>query len=262
MDFAPDLYAGTAEFYARYRVPYPQSMIDELRTRAGLTGEGTLLDLACGPGKVALPLAPYVAEVVAVDQEPDMIEVGRQLAESQGIRNVRWQVGRAEDLAFPAGSLTIVTVGNAFHRLDQPLVAERVKEWLTPEGCLALLYTGGFGWGTEAWKQIVVGVVEKWADPPSSRGAAAPPQTLSHEDVLRAAGFREVDKREFLVPHVWTIDEIIGHTYSTSFASRAAFGDRLEAFETDLRRALLAYGESGEYAEELSFAYTFARGVR
>jgi ubiquinone/menaquinone biosynthesis C-methylase UbiE len=262
MNFAPDLYAGTAEFYARFRVPYPQPMIDELRSRAGLDGSGRMLDLACGPGKVALPLAPYVAEVVAVDQEPDMIEVGRALAKRMGIGNVRWQVGRAEDLELPSDSLKIVTIGNAFHRLDQPLVADLVREWLAPEGCLALLYTSGFGWGTEPWKQIVNDVVAKWIAPPSSRGAAASPesqQPTTHEEVLRAAGFAEVDKREFPVPKVWTIEEIAGHTYSTSFGSKTAFGDRLEAFEAELRETLLAYDGGGEYAETMSFAYTFAR---
>ncbi|GAB3422296.1 class I SAM-dependent methyltransferase [Flindersiella endophytica] len=263
MNFAPDLYAGTADFYARYRVPYPDSLLDDLRSRAGLDSSGRLLDLACGPGKVALPLAPYVADVVAVDQEPDMIEVGRQLAESLGIGNVSWRVGRAEDLEFAAGSLKLVTIGNAFHRLDQQIVAGLVKEWLEPGGCLALLWSSGFGWGTEPWKRLVNEVVYKWTAPPSSRGAAVTsPDTLNpatHEEVLRAAGFAEVDTQEFLVRKVWTVDEIAGHTYSTSFGSKTAFGDRLAAFETELRETLLAYDGGGEYAEEMSFALMLAR---
>jgi SAM-dependent methyltransferase len=262
MNFAPDLYAGTAEFYARYRVPYPQSLLDDLRSRAGLDGSGRLLDLACGPGMVALPLAPHVADVVAVDQEPDMIDVGRQVASRLKIGNVSWQVGRAEDLTFPAGSLKIVTIGNAFHRLDQPRVAGLAREWLAADGSLALLYSSGFGWGSEPWKSLVNDVVSRWIDPPSSRGAAANPETLksaNHAEVLRAAGFAEVDKREFPVPKVWTIDEIAGHTYSTSFGSKTAFGDRLSSFERELRETLLAYDGSGEYAETMSFALMLAR---
>jgi hypothetical protein len=53
-NYSDDLYTGTAEYYARYRVPYPQVLIDDLRVRAGVTGNGRLLDLACGPGRVAL----------------------------------------------------------------------------------------------------------------------------------------------------------------------------------------------------------------
>ena len=79
-----DVFAGTARFYAAYRVPYPETLLDDLRNKAKVTGHGRLLDLACGPGRVALPLAPHFAEVLAVDQEPEMIEVGMEEAGGSG----------------------------------------------------------------------------------------------------------------------------------------------------------------------------------
>jgi hypothetical protein len=36
----------------------------------------------------------------------------------------------------------------------------------------------------------------------------------------------------------WTVDELIGFAYSTSFASLARIGDRREEFEQELRRRL------------------------
>ena len=90
---AIDCFAGTAEAYARYRPPYPVELLDDLRRRAGITGNGRLLDLACGPGRVALPLATHFGKVWAVDQEPEMVEVGRALAKSRGPENIRWIVG-------------------------------------------------------------------------------------------------------------------------------------------------------------------------
>ena len=134
-----DAFAGTAEYYARYRVPYPKTLLDDVRKQAKVTGSGRLLDLACGPGRVALPLSPYFGEAWAVDQEPEMIEVGRAAARRLGVTNLRWTVGRAEDVAAAPGSFELITVGEAFHRLDQPLIAKRALARLAPGCCLVTM---------------------------------------------------------------------------------------------------------------------------
>ncbi len=55
---SPDAFVGTARYYARYRPPYPEEFLADLRSLAETTGHGSLLDLACGPGRVAIPMAP------------------------------------------------------------------------------------------------------------------------------------------------------------------------------------------------------------
>jgi hypothetical protein len=59
-------FAGTGEAYARYRPPYPPEMLDAMLSEAGVRG-GTLLDLATGPGRIALDLATRFERVIAVD---------------------------------------------------------------------------------------------------------------------------------------------------------------------------------------------------
>src|SRR5205085_117343 len=76
----PDAFAGVAQDYARYRLPYPRVLLDEVMAQANLPAEPRLLDLACGPGRTALPIADRFAEVWAVDQEPDMVEAERREA--------------------------------------------------------------------------------------------------------------------------------------------------------------------------------------
>lgn len=260
MNFAEDLYAGTGDFYLRFRVPYPQDMIDQLRDRAGLDGSGHLLDLACGPGTVAIRLAPYVAQVTAADLEPNMIDTGRRSAEALGLGNIRWQIGRAEELAFPAEHFEMVTIGNAFHRLDRPRIAALARDWLTPGGTLALLWTPMLLSGPEGWKRVVRELVTEWADPPASRGAAAPPQTHTDADVLHQAGFAAQEEcDDFVLPFVWSADSILGHLHSTSFASQAAFGDRLDGFEQAFRRELRNLQPDDQFSDTIRFAYTLAR---
>ncbi|HEU5101219.1 MAG TPA: 23S rRNA (uracil(1939)-C(5))-methyltransferase RlmD [Roseiflexaceae bacterium] len=66
--------------------------------RAGLELEGgeRLLDLYCGAGAFALPLAGTAAEVLGVEEYASAVEDGRTTAAANGIDNVRFEVGRVE----------------------------------------------------------------------------------------------------------------------------------------------------------------------
>jgi ubiquinone/menaquinone biosynthesis C-methylase UbiE len=138
-EYRRDLYRGTAEDYDRYRVPYPAAMLGDLLGRAGVSGRGRLLDLACGTGQIAFAMHRAFREVRAVDREPDMVALVRRKAEVAGIGGPRAVVAAAEALQAPAGAFELVAIGNAFHRLRRDAVAASARPWLRPGGCLALL---------------------------------------------------------------------------------------------------------------------------
>ena len=138
--FRTDLYKGTASYYDRYRVPYPAPMIQDLVTRAALSGTGRLLDLACGPGRATFALSEYFADVLAIDQEEESVTYAKTLATERGAPHIQWRTGRAEDLDL-AGCFELVTVGDAFHRLDRGRIAALATRWLQPSGHIALLWT-------------------------------------------------------------------------------------------------------------------------
>jgi SAM-dependent methyltransferase len=264
--YPADAFTGTAEYYARYRVPYPQALLDDLRRRAAITGAGRLLDLACGPGRVALPLAPYFREVWAVDQEPEMLAVGQAEAERRGVTNVHWQGGRAEEIEAPADAFELITIGESFHRLDQWRISTCALTWLAPGRCLVTLGCDIVFAGAEPWQARVAAVLRRWrstglapSPPPTSQPGKPDDGSARQEAVLRAAGFADVASYQFAIPYVWTLDAIIGNLYSTSVASRHALGERADAFEADLRQTLLAYDARGEFPATLSFGYTLAR---
>lgn len=139
VEFAKNLYHGSAAYYERYRLPYPDAMIADLASRVTPSGRGRMLDLACGTGQLAFPLAGYFPEVWAVDQEPDMIDVVRAKASGLGPGTARFRpaVASAEELNLQQGAFELVVIGNAFHRLHREVVATRVRKWLQPGGFLA-----------------------------------------------------------------------------------------------------------------------------
>jgi SAM-dependent methyltransferase len=70
LTFRSDLYRGTAPYYDRFRRPYPEALLEDLCRRVPVSAAGRLLDLACGTGQIAFPVADRFAEVCAVDKEP------------------------------------------------------------------------------------------------------------------------------------------------------------------------------------------------
>ncbi|HEX2560818.1 class I SAM-dependent methyltransferase, partial [Phenylobacterium sp.] len=89
--------ADVARAYAN-RPPYPPALIAALAELA--TGRGRALDLGCGPGKLAIPLADCFQEVWAVDLSAPMIAAGRA-ADAGAHAGLRWIHGRTEDLDAP-----------------------------------------------------------------------------------------------------------------------------------------------------------------
>jgi SAM-dependent methyltransferase len=258
-----DAFAGLAGDYVRYRDPYPHEVLKAFLDEARLRPGARLLDLACGPGRVALPIADRFAEVSAVDLEPGMIEAGRREAERLGIGNVQWAVGRAEDFDAPPGWFDLVTIGEAFHRLDRPRIAAKAYDWLKSGGGFVTLGIGIAEETAPAWRRAVADVVRDFVGEPARRfGApnATPDREFADEtQAIRDAGFLDLTNRSFAVLHDWTLETLLGYARSNSTLSPRALGGRHAAFEAALTKALLAADPSGRYREEINWGYTFAR---
>jgi ubiquinone/menaquinone biosynthesis C-methylase UbiE len=261
-EFRADLYRGTADYYARYRVPYPAALVDDLVRRAALSGTGRLLDLASGPGRVTFALCDHFTDVLAVDQEEESVSYARTLAAERGLAHVRWHSGRAEDLD-SADRFELVTVGDAFHRLDRRRIAALASDRLQPAGHMALLWTSMPWEGSTPWQEAALELVMHWMELTGSQ--ANIPSTLAESltlvpnlTVLSDAGLDVLGTFEFSAPHRWTVETLAGFAYSTSILSRSALGEHLEAFERDLHDRLLAAQPDGHFDETVRFAYDLA----
>ncbi|SEN90666.1 Ubiquinone/menaquinone biosynthesis C-methylase UbiE [Actinacidiphila rubida] len=262
--FAPDLYQGTSGHYDRFRLPYPDAMIDDLLRRAAPSGDGRLLDLACGTGQLAFPLGDRFADVWAVDAEADMTRVVRAQAVAAQADHVRTVTVSAEELRAEPGSFELIVIGNAFHRLRRDLVAQRAHAWLKPGGCLALCWSTSPWAGPRDWQHALAALLRTWQDAlgVASRVPAgweqARQQDPDHE-VLSRAGFAPVERHEFTVEHRWTIPELAGHIRSTSFLPPAALGDHAAEFDAALSTELTPYAGDGSLTDPVGFAYELTR---
>jgi ubiquinone/menaquinone biosynthesis C-methylase UbiE len=261
--FRADLYCGTASDYDRFRLPYPDELVEDLCRRTAVTGNGRLLDLACGPGTVTFALADRFSDVWAVDQEPEAVEFGARKATQLGVRNVRWITGRAEDVD-PHETFDLVTIGTAFHRLDRRRVADLAMRWLRPGGYIALLWSATPLSGADPWERCFIEIFADWTERTGAteRVPADLEQHLAelpNEKVLEDAGFVVEERYEYAETHDWSVAELIGLMYSTSLLSRVVLGDQGGAFEADVEQRMLAVQPSGVFRAPASFACDLAR---
>ena len=108
-------FGGTAVSYAKSATHNDATVIADLVAIVNPVSNERLLDIASGPGTLALAFAPYVSESVALDLTPSMMELAQQRATEAGLANVRTVVGPAESLPFGAEEFDIVTVRTAPH---------------------------------------------------------------------------------------------------------------------------------------------------
>ena len=92
-----------------------------------------LVDVATGPGHVALAFAPHLASVVAQDLTPSMLDFVEAESIRRGLSNVTTLLGSAESLALEDASFDIVTTRlGAHHFPDVPSALREFFRVLRP----------------------------------------------------------------------------------------------------------------------------------
>ena len=252
------IYEGVAWYYARYRPVYPPSLVTIVRDHFRLDGTGRLLDLGCGPGPVAIPLAHLFEQVVAMDPDDAMRAEGERIARERGIRNIEWRFGGSKVLSPALGQFRLVTMGNSFHWMDRARTLDALYDLVTDGGGIAVVGEGAPipPPPMTPWRAAINSVVKRYVGGAMQRSAnlgqrplpwenPGPPPEERHEAYIARSRFKDLASYAESFDVEWTVDSIIGNLYSMSFCSRRVLGDRVEAFERDLREAVLAVEPSG-----------------
>ena len=100
--------------------------------------DGSVLEIACGTGRVAIPIARQGFAVTGLDVVPGMLELAR--SKSAGL-TVRWVEGDARTFGLVERFRLIFLTGNAFQlfltNADQEALLGRVRAHLHDEGMFA-----------------------------------------------------------------------------------------------------------------------------
>ena len=136
--------------------------------RLALEPDVRVLDIACGTGRVTLPLARRGATVTGLDMMPHLLEKALARAASEGL-NIRFDEGFAETLPYPDGSFDVLV--SMFGIMFSPLpatVASEMARVLRPGGRLALA-----NWTPSGFGGKMSAVVGRYL-PPLPQGTISP----------------------------------------------------------------------------------------
>ncbi len=99
-----------------------------------------IADLGAGDGTFALLLAQGAKKVIAVDTSARMIEVGRDLAQRNGIGNVEFRPGDMEEVPIAAAEVELVFFSQSLHHALHPERAlKEAFRILAPGGRIVVL---------------------------------------------------------------------------------------------------------------------------
>lgn len=237
-------YAGTAEYYARYRPRVSDALLAQLRETLAWGPSSRVLDLGTGPGHLALRIAPLVGEVVGVDPEPDMLAVATEIAREASLTNVRFVEGSSDNLtSLRLGEFQSVTMSASFHwMLDKDRVMTDLAGMTDPDhGSVAFVTTGEIV-APSADFSAAAAVVQSLLDRHLAEVPEGPHPRARHdpfEDILARSAFADV--REIEVTYEadtdLTTDALLGSSYSISHVV-ARLGPRRGQLEAETREAL------------------------
>jgi ubiquinone/menaquinone biosynthesis C-methylase UbiE len=140
LDLIQSRFGAAAADYVTSKVHASGRDLPWLVEVAELRGVERVLDVGTGGGHAAFALAPYVAEVVALDLTRPMLDVAREEAGKRRLSNISYLEGNAQALPCEDGSFDVVVCRKAAHHFLR--VQQVVQEWmrvLKPGGRLVLV---------------------------------------------------------------------------------------------------------------------------
>lgn len=210
-----------------------------------------LLDVAAGPGNVAIPAARAGARVTASDLTPELLAAGRRQADAEGL-DISWEQGDAESLPYAADQFDVTTssLGVMFAPHHQAAADELIRV-TRPGGRIGLAC-----WTPSGFIGQMLAAMKPYAPPPPP-GASPAPLWGDPDHVRELFGDRvrdlQFDTRQLRITHFATAAEFrdyFKNNYGpTIVAYRALDGqpDRITALDRALeelgRRSDLHVGD-------------------
>jgi SAM-dependent methyltransferase len=237
---------AVATAYAAHRRGYPEPVVDLLVKTLGLPRSAFVLDLGCGTGQLTVPLARHFSRVVGADPSADMLALARSGSPDAP---AAWLLAGDADVArLPLlAGLDAVTIAQAIHLLDRPLLFRSLATSMSPRGRIAIIANGSPLWLRELdWSRALRAYLEEWLGAPvsSSCGTDAASRAGFRAE-LAAAGFPAAVEVSYDYTESHSLGRIAGNVCSA--LSPAQLPSSSSSFEDGLRAAL----GPGPFAEDV-----------
>lgn len=256
--FRPERFASAADHYVSARPRYASALLDRLAREAGLLAGSHVLDLGCGPGTLAIPLARYADTVIGIDPSEEMVAAAARQSADLGIA-VDWRVASSQDLDASLAPLDLVVMGRSFHWMDRDATLARLDELVAPQGAVALLNTENLPFPEGRWRDVFDAIRIEFGRPDDFDAFRRSPQWEPHEAVLLRSPFSRLEKFGIVERRVSSMDDLISRALSQSSTTPEALGEKRAPFEKALRDGLLGICPDGRFPEIMESVALLAR---
>ncbi|HXY50014.1 MAG TPA: methyltransferase domain-containing protein [Terriglobales bacterium] len=128
-----------AEVYAVTPTVMDPARIARLVEAIGPAPGSRVLDVACGPGFLALAFPQHCREVIGLDLTDAPLAIAEKKRQARGLANVRFQRGDADRLPFGDGEFDVVVCRFALHHVEDPgRVLREMARVCRPQGKVAV----------------------------------------------------------------------------------------------------------------------------
>ncbi len=251
-------FRSAAPYYLRGRPTYSPLLIRHVARICGLSKTQRLLDLGCGPGQLAIALAPYVGEVVAVDPEPAMLRLAAEHAAQKGVV-IRFIEGSSADLGPALGSFRMVAIGRAFHWMKRAATLARLNRQVTAGGAVVLFRDRHPHVPDNAWEGPYKALLARYAGEDAGRAPHRSPDWLTNEAVLLASPFSDLERISVIERQSTPPETFVDRAFSMSSTSPARLGARCEELAEQVRRLMASHASEGKVSEVVETEALIAR---
>ena len=221
-----------------------------------LTTNDRIMDLGCGPGLLAVALAPFVKEVVAIDPAAEMLAVGRDAARDRPGK-IQFVEGSSNDLGTQFGRFRLVAMGRSFHWMDRAETLKRLDTINEPDGAVALFDVDTVRQDAGDWHAPFDEIVERYA---AGKAEWRAPDWVPHETFLLDSPFSPIDGASVVEWDSFPAAQLVDRAFSMSRTAPDALGpDKAEALAADLRALAADVAVDGMIGEILESRALIAR---
>ncbi len=246
---------STVATYERYRLGYPQRLVERVAGLAGLKPGDAVLDLGCGTGMLAIAFAKLGMAVTAMDPEPEMLAAAGSKAQARGAQ-VTLLSGGSQDLTAGMGPFRLVTMGRAFHWMDRSATLAMLDKIVTPDGGVALFHDAHPPLTENGWFKILCDLQERYRQ---DKAAGRHGGHRRYEPFLFASAFTQLDGLSVTVRQPLTAPDIVGRAFSMSHSAPQRLGLKREEFAAALQAALREWSPDGKFVEVAEMVAVLAR---
>jgi ubiquinone/menaquinone biosynthesis C-methylase UbiE len=138
-DTVREEFTRQAEAFAALRELHSGERIERLVGAINPSPDARALEIATGPGHVAMALAERCREVIGVDLTDAPLAIAERARRERGLTKVRFQRADAEQLPFADAEFDIVVCRFALHHFEDPAVPLReMTRVCRAGGCVAV----------------------------------------------------------------------------------------------------------------------------